>query len=315
MLGKSKLIYGTMGLGGGWNETKVTDHEVEKAVKAFETALDCGITFFDFADIYSRGKSEKVFGEVIKKRPEIRERVKIQSKAGIILPDDEGVNQFDFSASHLVKAVEKSLKNLRIEALDSLLLHRPDPLMNAKELKEAFDYLFENKMIVQMGVSNMHQYHIQFIEKAVCRKVRVNQLEISLLHLDWLDTTIGVNNDEGFKSTMTAGLMEYMMMNDIEIQAWSPMARGLFSGKDLGDSPNQIIVKTKEYVYKLAKEKDTTPEAVVLAFIMKHPAGIRPVIGTTKPERIKASVEAEKIELSRREWYKLYILSRGEKLP
>jgi len=315
MLGKSKLIYGTMGLGGDWDEPKVADEAIIKAEKAFETAIDCGITFFDFADIYSRGKSEKVFGEVIKKRPDICEKVKIQSKAGIILPDEEGINQFDFSASHLVKTVEKSLKNLGVGMLDSLLLHRPDPLMNPKELKEAFDYLFENKTIAQLGVSNMNQYQIQFIEKATGRKVRANQLEISLLHLDWLDGTIGVNNDEGFKSTMTPGLMEYMMMNNIEIQAWSPMARGLFSGKDLGENPNEIIVKTKDYVYELAKEKKTTPEAIVLAFIMRHPGGIRPVIGTTNPERIKASVEAERITLSRREWYKLYILSRGQMLP
>ena len=315
MLGQSQLIYGTMGLGGAWNEANVTEDAVKKAEKAFETAITCGMTFFDFADIYSRGKSEKVFGEVIKKHPEICENVKIQTKAGIILPDEGGINQFDFSTSHLVKTVENSLKNLGVDRLDSLLLHRPDPLMHPKELKEAFDYLFENKMIAQMGVSNMNQYQIQFIEKAVGRKVKANQLEISLLQLDWLDGTIGVNNEEGFKSTMTPGLMEYMMMNAIEIQAWSPMARGLFSGKELGENPNDIIVKTGNYVKQLAQEKETTLEAIVLAFILKHPGGIRPVIGTTNPERIKASVEAEKITLSRREWYTLYILSRGEQLP
>ena len=166
-----------------------------------------------------------------------------------------------------------------------------------------------------MGVSNMNQYQIQFIEKATGRKVRANQLEINLLHLDWLDETIGVNNDEGFKSTMTPGLMEYMMMNDIEIQAWSPMARGLFSGKELGENPNEIIVMTRNYVKQLAQEKETTPESILLSFIMKHPGGIRPVIGTTNPERIKASVKAETTILSRKEWYKLYILSRGERLP
>lgn len=315
MLGKSQLIYGTMGLGGAWNEENVIEEAIGKAEKAFETAIACGITFFDFADIYSKGKSEKVFGQVIRKRPDIREKVKIQSKAGIILPDEEGINQFDFSASHLVKTVENSLRNLGVDRLDSLLLHRPDPLMNPKELKEGFNYLFENRMIAQMGVSNMNQYQIQFIEKAVRRKIKANQLEISLLQLDWLDGTIGVNNDEGFKSTMTPGLMEYMMMNAIEIQAWSPMARGLFCGKDLGEKPNEIIVKTGNYVKQLAQEKETTLEAIVLAFIMKHPGGIRPVIGTTNPKRIKASVEAEKITLSRREWYKLYILSRGEQLP
>src|SRR6056297_1541610 len=132
MLGKSQLIYGTMGLGGAWNEASVTEEAVAKAEKAFEMAINCGITFFDFADIYSKGKSEKVFGAVIKKHPYIREKVKIQSKAGIILPDDEGINQFDFSAAHLIKAVEQRIKNLGVSCLDSLLLHRPDPLMDMK---------------------------------------------------------------------------------------------------------------------------------------------------------------------------------------
>jgi len=315
VLGISRLIYGTMGLGGDWNDTELKDEAISTAALAFETAIEFGITFFDFADIYCRGKSEKVFGQVLKKRPGILEKVKIQSKVGIILPDSEGINQFDFSAAHLVKTVENSLKNLGVNTLDSLLLHRPDPLMNPKELKEACDHLFENHMICQLGVSNMNQYQIQFIENAIGRKIKVNQLELSLLQLDWLDGTIGVNNDEGFKSTMTAGLMEYMMMNNIEIQAWSPLAGGIFSGKDLGESPNELIVKTRHYVYELAKEKDSTPEAVILAFLLKHPGGIRPIIGTTKPQRIKACAEAEKIQLSRKEWYKLYILSRGEKLP
>jgi len=315
MLGVSRLIYGTMGLGGPWNETKVSDEAAEKAELAFEAAIEAGITFFDFADIYSKGKSEKVFGQVVKNRPDIREKVKIQSKAGIILPDSEGINQFDFSAGHLVKTVEKSLKNLGVDALDSLLLHRPDPLMNAKDLKEACDHLFENHMIAQLGVSNMNQYQIQFIEKAVGRTIKANQMEISLLKLDWVNSTIGVNNDEGHQSTMTDGLMEYMMMNDIEIQAWSPMARGWFSGKDLGKNPDENILNTRDYVNRLAKDKNTTPEAIVLAFILKHPAKIRPVIGTTNPERIKASAESEKTRLSRKEWYKLYILSRGKRLP
>jgi len=187
--------------------------------------------------------------------------------------------------------------------------------MDPDELKLAFDYLFENDLIGRMGVSNMNQYQIQFVEQAVGRKVTANQLELSLQKLDWLDTTIGVNNEEGFKSSFTPGIIEYSMVNKIELQAWSPMARGIYSGKTLDKDTDQDIVDTRDYVYELAGDKETTPGSIVLAFLLKHPAGIRPVIGTSKANRIHEIKDAEDVELSRREWYKLYILSRGVKLP
>jgi predicted oxidoreductase len=161
----------------------------------------------------------------------------------------------------------------------------------------------------------MNQYQIQYIEKATGRKIKINQLEISLSKLDWLDGTIGVNNDNGFRSTFTPGLMEFMMLNKIEIQAWSPLSRGIYSGRELKENTDKTVFETKEYVYKLAEEKNRAPECIVLAFILKHPSKIRPVIGTSNPERIRKLKDAENTELTRKEWYTLYTLSRGLKMP
>jgi predicted oxidoreductase len=315
MFANSRLIYGTMGLGGGWNSDKLTPKAVEEAALAFEAALEIGIDYFDFADIYQNGKSESVFGEVLKANPEFKNIIKIQTKAGIILANKDGIGQFDFSAKHIINAAIDSLSRLNVSSIDSLLLHRPDPLMEASELKEAFKYLFENGLIKKMGVSNMNQYQIQYIEKATGFKVKSNQLQISLSKLDWLDGTIGVNNDNGYRSTFTPGLLEYMMLHDIEVQAWSPLSGGIFSGKELKPDTDKTILETKEYVYKLAEEKNKTPECIVLAFILKHPAQIRPVIGTSKAERIRNVKDAETTTLTRKEWYTLYTLSRGLRMP
>jgi predicted oxidoreductase len=187
--------------------------------------------------------------------------------------------------------------------------------MKKSELKKAFDYLFDNGLIKSYGVSNMNQYQIDFIQNAVGRKVKVNQLEMSLNKLDFLDNTIGVNNDESKNMTFTPGLMEYCVENDIELQAWSSMAGGIFSGKPLDKNVERRILDTKKYIYELSNEKRTSAGSIVLAFLLKHPSNIRPIIGTTNPKRIKELQDAEKIELTRKEWYKLYTLARGKKLP
>ncbi len=231
-MSENRMIYGTMGLGNGCAEDRINPDDVRKAEEAFYAAIEIGIDFFDFADIYQNGGSETVFGEICKNDRNLRKSIKLQSKAGIILKHTDGLGRYDFSECHLVDTVKNSLKRLEAEYLDSLLLHRPDPLMDGKELKKAFDYLFDNGLIRKIGVSNMNQYQIEFIENAIERKITANQLELSLLKLDWLDSTVGVNNDEGFKSSFTTGLMEYMVERDIEIQAWSPAGtRCLFRKK------------------------------------------------------------------------------------
>lgn len=314
-----RIYYGTMGLGGGWDEPKITKKSIEQAEKALQTALSIGITKFDLADIYQNGKSEEVFGAFLKNNSNIRKEIIVQTKVGIILKNIDGVARYDFSEKHIIDSVKASLKRLNTDYIDTLLLHRPDPLMNIKDLKNAFQYLLDHKIVKKIGVSNMNQYQIEYIKKSTNTEISINQLEISLKKLDWLDSTIGINNDEGFKSSFTPGLLEYMMTNNIEIQAWSPMAGGLYTGKnfEILDEKESIesISKTKKYIYKLAQEKNTTPDSIVLSFILKHPSNINPVIGTSNPERIKLVKDCETIELTRKEWYKLYTLSRNKPLP
>ncbi len=314
MIKPNPMIYGTMGLGGGWEQSKITQKDIDLARHAIDAALEIGIDTFDCADIYRKGRSEEVVGELIREDPELRKKIKIQSKVGIILPHEDGVGRYDFSYDHIIKQVQASLTRLKIEQMDTLLLHRPDPLMSREELRRSFSFLFDQGLIRAFGVSNMNQYQIEWVQEVLERKVVANQLEMSLKRLDWLDGTIGVNNDEGFKSTFTPGLMEYMNLQGIEVQAWSPLARGMYSGVAL-EKPNQAIAETQEYVSRLAKDKDTSPESIVIAFILKHPTKIRPVIGTTNRERILALRDAHMVQLSRYEWYQLYIRSRGGNLP
>lgn len=314
MAANHRLIYGTMGLGGDWDASQITSQAVSEAELAIGAAMDIGIDTFDFADIYRKGRSEGVVGEIFKMNPSLRKQMKIQSKAGIILPHVDGVGRFDFSETHLVKTVQESVKRLHIQQMDTLLLHRPDPLMDRKELRKAIDFLFEEGLIQSLGVSNMNQFQIEWIQGVLERKIVANQLEMSLKKLDWLDATIGMNNDEGFKSSFTPGLMEYMEQHHIEIQAWSPLARGIYSGKVL-DDPEPHVLETIKYVEDLAKEKKTSCASIVIAFLLKHPAQIRPVIGTSNPERIRELRDVEEVELTRFEWYRLYILSRNQKLP
>lgn len=314
MAANHRLIYGTMGLGGDWDASQITSQAVSEAELAIGAAMDIGIDTFDFADIYRKGRSEGVVGEIFKMNPSLRKQMKIQSKAGIILPHVDGVGRFDFSETHLVNTVQESVKRLHIQQMDTLLLHRPDPLMDRKELRKAIDFLFEEGLIQSLGVSNMNQFQIEWIQGVLERKIVANQLEMSLKKLDWLDATIGMNNDEGFKSSFTPGLMEYMEQHHIEIQAWSPLARGIYSGKVL-DDPEPHVLETIKYVEDLAKEKKSSCASIVIAFLLKHPAQIRPVIGTSNPERIRELRDVEEVELTRFEWYRLYILSRNQKLP
>jgi predicted oxidoreductase len=311
----SRLVLGCMGFGGGWDSTPLTAEHTKQAHAAVEAALSIGINMFDHADIYTCGKAEQVFGQVLKERPELRDQIILQSKCGIRRDDGPGFpGRFDFSKEHIRSSVEGILKRLGVEYIDILLLHRPDPLMEPEEIANVFRELKQSGKVKNFGVSNMSAAQIQFLQKAIESPLLVNQLELSLLKLDWLDSVIHVNQVRGTNVSFPEGTMEYCQMENIQIQAWSPLAKGLFTGKDL-EGQAEPVKKTAELVQSLAQQKDTTPEAIVLAFLMRHPAGIQPVIGTVNPQRIRACSMAEQVVLTREEWYTLYITSRGFRMP
>ncbi|RJG22988.1 aldo/keto reductase family oxidoreductase [Paenibacillus thiaminolyticus] len=313
-LAASRLVLGCMGLGGGWNDEPITEQHLAAAHEAVEAALEAGINMFDHADIYTRGKAEQVFGQVLKERPELREHIVLQSKCGIRFADNGIPGRYDFSKEHILQSVDGSLRRLGVEYLDILLFHRPDPLMEPEEVAEAISALKSAGKVRAFGVSNMSAGQIRLLQAYSKEPFIVNQLEMSLAKIGWLDEGVHVNQNAAKEDIFPEGTMEYCRLENIQIQAWGPLAQGVFSGRGLSDQPASIN-ETAELVQAMANEKGTTPEAIILAWLMRHPAGIQPVIGTANPERIRACGEAVNITLTREEWYTLYVSSRGRALP
>lgn len=315
-LNASELVFGCMGLGGSWDDQPIEPAHVKQAHEAVEAALASGINMFDHADIYTRGKAEKVFGQVLKEKPGLRDEIIIQSKCGIRFADQEAglPGRYDFSKTYILDSVDGILSRLGIEHLDMLLLHRPDPLMEPSEVGEAFRQLKASGKVRSFGVSNMSAGQMRMLQQHMDEKIIVNQLEMSLQKIGWLETGVHVNQEAARQNVFPEGTLEYCQMENIQIQSWGSLAKGLYSGKNI-ENESESVKNTAALVQKLAEEKQTTTEAIVLAWLMRHPAGIQPVIGTVNPDRIKASADAVNVTLTREEWYSLYVSSRGVNLP
>lgn len=310
----SRIAYGCMGLGGSWNSDPLTTSDIVQAKGVIEAALESGINFFDHADIYTRGKAEQAFGQVLKQSPELRDQMIIQSKCAIRFEDESAPGRYDFSADWVTESVNGILSRLNIDKLDVLLLHRPDPLAEMDELAEALRKLQSDGKFDHLGVSNMNLYQMQFLEYEVGIPVIVNQLEMSLAKLDWLDQGVMFNSAGNNSNDFMSGTLEYCQMQGVQLQAWGCLAQGKFSAKGL-ESETESVRNTARYVQQLAEKYSVGTEAIVLAFLLRHPANIQPVIGTTNIERIKSSAQAVSVNLTREEWYSLYVASRGVRLP
>ncbi|UJF32634.1 aldo/keto reductase [Paenibacillus hexagrammi] len=315
-IGASQLVLGCMGLGGGWTHDPLTAEHLKEAHKVVDTALSCGINMFDHADIYAYGKAETVFGQMLKERPGLRDQILIQSKCGIRpLDSSSGLpKRFDFSKEHILASVDGILNRLGTEYIDILLLHRPDPLVEPEEVAEAFAALRQAGKVKGFGVSNMSAAQMAFIQASLPEPLLVNQLELSFAKLDWLDASIHHNQKEGAAVPFPEGTLEYCQMKNVQIQAWGPLAKGIFTGASLEGQP-ESVKQTADLVASLASSKGVSREAVALGWLLRHPAGIQPVIGTTNPERIRASAQALSVELTRDEWYQLYVCARGRAMP
>ena len=314
-LNVSRIAYGCMNLGGSWADTPPTAEEKSRAARLLETALEQGINFFDHADIYTRGKSETVFGEFLAGNPGLREKIILQSKCGIRFADDPvpGVpGRYDFSYTHIIRSVEGSLQRLQTNYLDILLLHRPDPLVEPVEVAQAFDELHQTGKVRHFGVSNHTAGQIALLQKYVRQPLIVNQVELNLLHSGLITEGILANQD-GVPHTAALGTLDYCRLNGIMIQAWAPVAGGkLFTPEPDAVEPDQ---QTAALIAHLAAEKGTTREAIALAWLLRHPAGIQPIIGTTHRDRLIASCAADTVSLTREEWYALLVAARGKPVP
>lgn len=310
----SSLAFGCMGLGGTWDKSPLSAIDIQKAHTVVDAALDTGIRLFDHADIYTFGNAEQVFGEVLKVRPELRELISIQSKCAIRFEDDLGPQRYDCSPEWIISSVENSLSRLNIEQLDILMLHRPDPLMEPELIAQAFDTLMTSGKVKHFGVSNMQHHQMSFLSSALSQPLVVNQVELSLSHLAWLEEGVTSGNSGEPVTNYAAGTLEYCRQNSIQLQSWGCLSQGLFTGRDISKEPLHIQ-KTAKLVSKLAAEYQVSKEAMVLSWLMRHPANIQPVIGTTNIERIKACATADKIRLTREHWYDLWLCARGHALP
>ena len=269
----------------------------------------------DLADIYTRGKSDMVVGEVLKNTPSIREKVLLQAKSGIVLSDelwDGSTPHFDFSYNNLTTKVETTLKRLHTDYVDLLLLHRPDPLVEPEEVARAFDDLHASGKVRHFGVSNHTPMQIELLKKYLNQPLVVNQLELNILHNDLINDGI-VSNMTSARYTGARATLDYCRVNDIMVQAWSPVAGGqIIAPKD--DAPDNIQA-TAKLIAELATKHNTTKSAIALAWLLHHPAKIQPILGTMKTERIAESVLADDVQLSRVEWYSLLAAANGADIP
>ncbi|MFP4362996.1 MAG: aldo/keto reductase family oxidoreductase [Spirochaetia bacterium] len=310
-----RLIYGCMGLGTNSDTGTVSKGEAVHAEKAILAAYANGITVFDLADIYAGGTAELAFGEVLKRNPGLRENIIIQSKTGICLGAGAGgSNTYNLSKDYIISRTEAILKRIGIEYLDVLLLHRPDPLMNPEHIAKAFADLKSRDLVRAFGVSNMSVSQIEYIEKSRFLPIQVNQLQFSLGHRLLLDFGPDVNTRRSSFFPGTEGLLEHAAMRNMEIQCWGAMDSGKFTGRDIPEM-SEAEKHTAELVAKLAEKYQCPKEAIVLAWILRLPYPLSPVIGTTDPDRISKCKVALDIELSREDWYDLWITARGKGLP
>ena len=310
----SRMVYGAMGLGGAWDETPIGRADVTTAQRCIETALASGITVFDHADIYALGKAERAFGAALAAQPGLRDRMIVQSKCGIRFADAHGPKRYDLSREWIVASVERSLERLGIERLDVLMLHRPDALMAPDEIAAAFSQLHAQGKVAHFGVSNMHAAQIALLGRTLDQPIIVNQIEMSLLARDAFEQGVLAGHPQGADMNFAPGLLEQAVAGDIQLQAWGSLAQGWLSGRDVSQA-RPALAAAASLVARLADTYNTTREAIVLAWLMRHPARIQPVLGTTDAARIRACAAGVDIALSREDWYQLWESVRGEALP
>lgn len=281
---------------------------VDETANVIRNAYDLGIDFFDHATCYGDGEAETRFGDAFPKTGLMREDVILQSKCGLRF--DRQI--FDWSKENILNSVDDSLRRLQTDYLDVLLLHRPDLLYEPEEIAEAFDRLYESGKVRHFGVSNTLPMQIEYLKKFVKQPLIINQLQLSLEQSQLIDQDLYMNNKTTEMSVMRDGsALDYCRLHDITIQAWSPLQFGMFRGVfvDHPEFPDLNVA-----LENLAEQYGVSKTAIAIAWILRHPAKMQAIAGTMNPEHLKEIVDACKVNLSREEWYRLYLAS-GKFLP
>lgn len=277
--------------------------EVKDAAHVVDTALKSGIDFFDHADIYGKGESERIFSKALKEAGVKREDLLLQSKTGI----RKGF--YDFSKEYIVSAVEGILERLDTDYLDVLLLHRPDALVEPEEVAEAFDFLHTSGKVRQFGVSNHNPTQMELLKKFIDQELVANQLQMSVMHTGMVDAGVNVNRKEAGSLDHDGGILDYARLHDVTIQPWSPV-RG-DNGVFLNDPS---LPEVNQTLQEVGERYGTDHEVAAIAWLLRHPAKMQVILGSMTPERIEKYAKASEIEITREEWYSIYT-SAGNDLP
>ncbi|MBS1724245.1 MAG: aldo/keto reductase [Armatimonadetes bacterium] len=301
----TRLSYGCMRIAGTWTPADITPEMRERGRRAVIAAYEAGYTLFDHADIYCRGECEAIHGEVMRDIPSMRSQILIATKCGIRFPGEpspESPHRFDFSAGHILASCEGSLKRLGIETIDIYQLHRPDFLMNPEEVAGAFEKLHSAGKVRFFGVSNFYPSQLRALQAHLDSPLIVNQVEIHLGRLDCFHD----------------GTLDQCLELGITPLSWSPLGGGVFgSGSDLrADHPrHKVLADVRQALDEIAQKLGVSRTVVALAWLLKHPSRIVPIVGSVKPESIADAAKADSLDLDREDWYRLLVAARGEPLP
>ena len=287
---------------------RIKDKSVKEVEELVETALSVGINAFDLADIYGRGRCEELLGLVLKNRQDLREEMWIQSKCGIRI---EEFTYFDFSKDYIIKSVDGILQRLKIDHLDSLLLHRPDALMESDQVAEAFDLLYKQGKVRNFGVSNQNPMMMELLKKDVKQPLAVNQLQLSAAFTPGFESGFHVNMEDSQAAMRDGSIFEYCKLHDVVIQAWSVLQFGYFKGNFVGNEKFQAL---NQVLDRLAIKYGVTSSTIAISWILRYPAKMQAVVGTTNPKHLREVSQAGNFSLTRKEWYEIY-LAAGNNLP
>jgi len=300
-LGKSDLQVPVIAIGC----MRINSLDKAQAEAFVKSALDMGASFFDHADIYGGGTCEEIFAEAAGMSPSVREKMILQSKCGIMK------GQFNFSKEYIIQSTEGILKRLKTEYLDALLLHRPDILVEPEEVAEAFDALYAAGKVRNFGVSNQHPMQMQLLMKYVKQPLVANQLQLSITNATMMSVGVNVNMENESGINRDGYVLDFCRLNDITIQPWSPFQYGFFEGVFL-DNPK--FSELNKAIDKIAAKYGVSNTTITVAWLLRHPAKMQPIIGTMNLGRLADCIKATEITLSREEWYEIY-RAAGNVLP
>ncbi len=291
----SRIAYGV------WRLSEAADTSVRANIARIEACLAQGITTFDHADIYGDYRCEALFGEAVKAQPALKDRIEVVTKTDIMLLSQQWpgtrVKHYDTSAAHVRASVDRSLARIGVDVIDLLLIHRPDPLVDADELGACLDGLIDSGKLRGVGVSNFMPWDVDLLQSRMKHKLQTNQVELSLLHT----------------APFTNGQVAHAQQHRLPLMAWSPLGGGRLHAQ--AGTPGTAAARLAGRMAQLAQDAGTDTTAVAVAWLLHHPARVLPVMGTNQPERIARFGDALRVPMDRQTWFELYELANGHEVP